>query len=566
MGRLSIPIIVAALAAYVAVAPAGAERMPSADDTRAVFQALSMAPDDERPAWRWRLARDYAARGLHAEADGVLRVLAADTPPRAQARDFRLLHAKVLTALGEADTALQALDTPIVEGSAETCLLRLAAYAKLHRHSDVRASFACAEAALTRRAGAARTPYLMAVARSEMALGDERMAEALLSRMESTTPAEAGEADFWRGVIAARRGQNGLAVEHFQKAVAGPHPVAALRAEVAMTELRVSAGALSVENARRRLRKLEHVWRGGAAERDLLLAAGRLADRAGDLRGAFASYGAAALYLDGDPAGTPLADWLSQRFETIFADGGESLKPVDAFALFWDYRNFAPQGPRADAMVRRLADRLAGLGLSAQAASLLEHQVYNRLEGTARAVVAVRLASLLNDSGHYARALSVLAATRAGGVPDDVRLEHNFAEAAALIGSGRPAEAKALIGEARGARARGLRAEAAWAARDWAAVIDLMQANLPPAESATAPAALSTLLRVTVAAAMDGDDALLRRLHERYSTRLAKTEIAPAFEALTGDPAKLSPGELRAALADAAARASVHAPIGGKTA
>ena len=101
--------------------------MPSAADTRAVWQALSIAPDAERAAWRWRLARDYAARGLYAEADGVLRALAADTPERADTRAYRLLHAEVLTAIGEAEAALTLLDSPSLEGAPETCLRRLSA-------------------------------------------------------------------------------------------------------------------------------------------------------------------------------------------------------------------------------------------------------------------------------------------------------------------------------------------------------------------------------------------------------------------------------------------------------
>lgn len=566
MGHFGIPILIAAIAAALVSPAASDERVPSATDTRAVLQALSIAPAEELPAWRWRLARDYAARGLYAEADGVLRVLAADTPERAQARDFRLLHAEVLTQIGDAETALKLLDAPIVEGVAEACLWRLAANASLQRHAESRSNQACAEPAISHLPEARRTRFLMAAVRSEMALGDYRAAAALLSRATAMTKAEAGEAAYWRGTIALRRNQPGLAIEHFQQAAAGTNPIAALRAEVAMTELRFVSGSLTAEAARARFAKFEHVWRGGAAERDLLLAEGRLADRTGDVRSAFASYGTAALYLD-DSSEQRLGEMMASRFHAVFVDGGASLAPVDAFALFWDFRVFAPQGPAADAMVRRLADRLAGLGLSAQAASLLEHQVYNRLEGTARAAIAVQLAGLLNDSGHYGRALGLLAATRNDGVADDLLAARNLVEAKALVGSGRPAEARALLTGATGDTAKRLRAEAAWAARDWAAVIDLMQDDLPAVEAATTPVGLSALLRVTVAAAMDGDEQLLRRLNHQYSAALSKTDIAPAFEVLTGEPANLSPGELRAALALAAEKASAYAgPRSGKSA
>ena len=90
-----------------------------APNVRAALQALSVAPDAERPERRWRLAQDYAAAGLHAEADGVLGVLAADSPRRAETSEFRLLRAEVLIALGAPEMALAALRVTVAaDGSA----------------------------------------------------------------------------------------------------------------------------------------------------------------------------------------------------------------------------------------------------------------------------------------------------------------------------------------------------------------------------------------------------------------------------------------------------------------
>jgi hypothetical protein len=538
MGQLRFLLIaVTALAA-----PATAERSPSAANTRAVLEALSVAPDADRPAWRWRLARDYAARGLAAEADGVLRVIAADTPLRSDAADFRLLHASVLTTLGDAEAALALLDSPAVEGVAEACRQRMRASARLGRHADVLRNFACS--------GTRRATDVMAAVRASVALGDDTGASRLLDRMTALPPRLAGEAAFWRGAIARRRGQPALAAAQFAAAAASPNPVAALRATVALSELRVDAGTLSPAAALAELDRLRHARRGGIAERELLMAAGRLSDRVGDIRGVFENYGTVALYHDAPG----VRRTLDARFQELFADGGASLAPVDAFALFWDFREFAPQGPAADAMVRRIADRLARLGLNAQAASLLEHQVYNRLDGTARAIVAVQLAGLLNAGGHHARALAVLSDSAASDLPAETLDRFRLERAAALIGVGKPAAARALLAEATGPAARRLRTEAAWAARDWAAVIELAVGDLPSPDAAAGD--LVTVLRVTVAAAMDGDDALLSRLRSRYRQALAQTDAAAAFDALTGDPARIDPVQLRAALALAAARAT----------
>ncbi|WP_204305919.1 hypothetical protein, partial [Stenotrophomonas maltophilia] len=76
------------------------------------------------------------------------------------------------------------------------------------------------------------------------------------------------------------------------------------------------------------------------------------------------------------------------------------MKPVDALALYYDFRDMTPQGRRGDEIIRRLADRLANMDLLDQAASLLQHQVDRRLTGAARSQVAARLAvvHLMNPS------------------------------------------------------------------------------------------------------------------------------------------------------------------------
>src|SRR3546814_7520432 len=99
MGRSFLLALLLALAAST-VGPVQASRETGTSAPKAILYALSMAPSRERDAWRWRRAREYAAAGLYAEADGVLAVLAADAPSRAGSKAFRLLKAETLTALG----------------------------------------------------------------------------------------------------------------------------------------------------------------------------------------------------------------------------------------------------------------------------------------------------------------------------------------------------------------------------------------------------------------------------------------------------------------------------------
>ena len=486
-----------------------------APNVRAALQALSVAPDAERPERRWRLAQDYAAAGLHAEADGVLGVLAADSPRRSETSEFRLLRAEVLIALGAPEMALAALDTPALAEVPAACLQRLAASARLRDRTGVSAAHRCAAPALAALPATARAPYLMAAVRTYAEAGDMAAAAAVLRRMDGLSPVQQGEAEYWRGVTL--RGNAPAALTHFRRAAVSPNPIAALRAEVAATEIEVAAGRLTPKAALARLEGLDNVWRGGAAERDLLMALGSLRDATGDVSGAFAAWSAVA-------GGVPD---LSKRFSAAVADA----PPHQAVALLGAYPDYAPQGAEADALIRRLAERLAAAGRTAEAARLLDHQVAHRLQGTARASVAVRLAELLVASGNPQRALTVLAETRAA-LPADLDLRRRQAEAAARIRTGAAAEARALLAGIDGRHADILRAEAAWALGDWPAVIAGLEPMLPEGAASARDAGL--ILRVAVAAARQGDRDRLRSLERRYRTM--RGQAARALEALVDAP------------------------------
>src|SRR5918912_2177414 len=91
---------------------------------------------------------------------------------------------------------------------------------------------------------------------------------------------------------------------------------------------------------------------------------------------------------------------------------GDDLKPVDALAMFYEFRELTPIGRRGDELIRRLADRLASVDLLDQAAELLQYQVDHRLEGAARAQVAARLAIIYLANRKPDMAITALRASR----------------------------------------------------------------------------------------------------------------------------------------------------------
>ena len=89
-----------------------------------------------------------------------------------------------------------------------------------------------------------------------------------------------------------------------------------------------------------------------------------------------------------------------------------TAQPVQALALFYDFREQTPIGADGDEMVRRLARRLIDVDLLDQAAELLKHQVDERLEGVAKAQVATDLATVYLMDRQAEKALQVIWASR----------------------------------------------------------------------------------------------------------------------------------------------------------
>ena len=150
------------------------------------------------------------------------------------------------------------------------------------------------------------------------------------------------------------------------------------------------------------------------------------------------------------------------------------MPPIEALAMFYEFRELTPIGRRGDEMIRRLADRLVAVDLLDQASELLQYQVDKRLEGAARAQVASRLAMVYLMNRKPDRAIAALHSTRIADLAGELRQQRLLLEARAQSDIGRhdlaldiisnsrrprgdPAALRHLLGVA--ALARGLRAD-----------------------------------------------------------------------------------------------------------
>ncbi len=153
-------------------------------------------------------------------------------------------------------------------------------------------------------------------------------------------------------------------------------------------------------------------------------------------------------------------------FGELFLNGvADSIGPVEALGIYYDFQHLTPPGARGDEMIRNLARRLVRMDLLPQAAELLQYQLDNRLRGVARTQIAADLAVIYLANRQPQDALRVLHATGLPDIPGSLARQRRILEARAMIDGGRDQLALDLIRDMTGRDAALLRIDAHWKAR-----------------------------------------------------------------------------------------------------
>jgi hypothetical protein len=218
---------------------------------------------------------------------------------------------------------------------------------------------------------------------------------------------------------------------------------------------------------------------------------------------------------------------------------GETLAPLDALALFYDFNGLTPIGRRGDEMIRRLADRLVAFDLLDQASELLQYQVDHRLEGAARAQVAARLATIYLMNRKPNRAIAALRTTRIADLAGELRQQRLLLEARAQSDIGRRDLALDIISNLAGREAIRLRSDIYWAARRWresAEQIELLYGDRWRDFQPLTELEKSDIIRATIGYALAEDAIGLSRFREKYAPKMESAGDRSAF-AVASKPA-----------------------------
>lgn len=511
------------------------------------------APTDARIG----LARFLVGSELAYEAIGVLALIAKADPKVVDTPTFRGLRGAARALAGRATDAELDLGGPALAGDPASALWRGYMLAKVEDWNGARAAFAAgapAKAAFNTRW---RARFARAEAEAALAVNDLDGARAVLAAAPGSgvDPLDMQGLTLAQARVAQATGQANEALRLYQSVEGSLYGVVSAPAALHAVELRLAAHAIPFPEALKTLDSLRYRWRGDGTELGVVRALSGLYLGQGRYREALEAMRSAGRRLPDLPEANAITADLTNAFRALFLDGlADALQPVQALALFDDYRELTPIGADGDRMVRRLAKRLVDVDLLDQAAGLLKYQVENRLDGVPKAEVSTDLASIYLMARRPEQALQAIEASRSTLLPAALNAERRAIEARALVGLGRYDHALELIGEDRSPEALDVKADAAWAEQSWAQAGATLEAGLGDrwrdVAKALTPAEEQRLLRTAIAYSLARDERALARIRARWG-RLASGARSPdamrvAFTGASG-PALTSADLSRAA-------------------
>ena len=507
---------------------------------------------------RMGLARFLIGSELSFEALGVLNMTAKSNQAMLGDGEFRALRGAANAMAGRYKEAQPDLSVGLLADDPASALWRGYAAEKLGQYADARQQFAAGASALFQfdakwRGRFARADAEAAIALNQYPVADVAIDDALRSQDD---PQEVLATRLVQARLLDSEGQKDRALRLYDVLSGAAEPFLSTPAQLRATQIRLQQGQVTPMQAAETLEGLRYRWRGDATELDTVRALGQIYLSLGRYREALEALRSAGERLPDLPEAAQLQADLTQAFRTLFLDGqADGLQPIQALALFYDFKELTPIGADGDQMVRRLARRLVDVDLLSQAASLLKYQAENRLDGVPRAEVSTDLATIDLMNRQPEAAIEALNDSRNTLLPTTLTAQRRVIEARAWLGLGQYDHALEIVESDKSNDVAAIRAEIAWKKHDWAGAGAQFEHLLGDRWRSPAPLSAdeeASLLRAGVALSLAGDDAGLARLRGHFQGFVAQSHTPDALRvALSGmDGAQLTSTDFTRAAAE----------------
>lgn len=488
--------------------------------------SIGAVPPLLRLAPRLAAAQTLVALGLPQEAQAMLRLAGQESPQSEHEAKLAFLEGVAALLGGRAEEA-GGLDVPLPR-SDEVLLWRALRRAMQGEPGGAASGLAATMPLLLSYPEGLRRRLLPNAVEALAEGGQSAAARRLLDEL-----GEAPSLHLARALVEEAEGQVPEALEAYERAIAGRDRRTRARAIRRAVELRLRTGRLDAAGAARQLEQTLFAWRGDAQEIDARERLAALRGEAGDPRGALA------LLRETEALFPERAAALQDRLRHAFLRALEIEPPLGAVGLHDAYPELLPEGAEGVTALALLAERLSALDLRERAAEVLRRAMERLAAGESRAALGALLAERHLAGREAERALEALALSSAPRLPPALTERRSLLAAQAEAGRGNrqiAVEALTALGPAGDEALADLLAEA----RDFAgaaAALSRHLARLPAAED-WSESLQRTALRGAAFLVLAGDEAGLAAHRARYAPRVARPEMARAFEALTVDPVR----------------------------
>lgn len=515
--------------------------------------ARASTPNERKEA-RMALVRFYLGYKYGAEALGVMTLMADARKDQDTDPEFIMLRGIAKHMIGRNEDAADDLSVAALKYDPNASVWRTLVNSELGRYADARADLTRARTVLSDYEPGLQARFYLAAANVSLGVNDIANVEADLRKVPDNRLDHKlfAERTLLEGRLAQATGNSEEALSRYAQAIATEYRPVAARATLAQagllrtlgaehtptvegeegTEI-VTASTDRLQEAVDTLDRLRFTWRGGDVELDAVAELAKIYEQQGDYRSALTVMRTVATQFPDAEKGRYIADQMVAMFRRLFLDGEvDSLKPLEALSLFYDFRELTPVGRDGDRMIRELADRLVAVDLLDQAAEMLDHQVTHRLRGVARAQVAGRLAAVHLLNGAPDEALAALRKTRQAQLPRQVADERLLFEAKALSALDRHDHALELLADNRSDPARALTADVLWEAGKYAEAGRSLEDLLGLAWTRDEPLNNDEqfdVLRAAIAYVLARDSDGVERIRQKYADKMAEGPQAASF-------------------------------------
>ncbi|MBX9710310.1 MAG: tetratricopeptide repeat protein, partial [Xanthobacteraceae bacterium] len=507
-----------------------------------LIKNASLPGDDDGLPAHLAAARFYLARGFYPEAKGILDVVMDKPRTDDSAAPLYTLHAVASTLAGRPELAVKDLDNPLVAGSVDSQIWKALALSRLGKWAEAREKFKNIEYAIMSLPVDLQRLLMVESMRAALEVRDYSTATARGNDLQTigVLPEQQALLLLLRGRLAEALGRDKDALANYHDAALSADRQVGAQAMLAEITLRQKRGEADDDQTLTDLETLSVLWRGDATEVKNLQMLVHLYAVRGRYGEAFAAAFNTARVQPGSDVSRAAMDEAVALFSQIYlTPKGDELPPVEALAMFYEYRALTPIGRRGDEMIRRLADRLVAVDLLDQASELMQYQVDHRLDGAARAQVASRLAMVYLMNRKPDRAIAALRSTRIADLAGELRQQRLLLEGRAQSDIGRHDLALDIFSNLSGRESVRLRSDIYWAARRWresAEQIEVLYGERWRDFQPLSDLEKSDIIRATIGYSLADDAIGLARFREKYGPKMDNDGDRSAF-AIASKPA-----------------------------